>query len=298
MPNSITAFNPTLWSRKSVAILRERISMPKLIRMDFSNDLKQAGDTVNTRKIGKMVANTVNTSTGVTVQNVTATNIPVTLNQHKDATFVITDREATSSFENLVEKFLDPAMLAIANNIDVAVLGLYTDVTSTFPVSSAGDWKAKFSAIRVKMNKNLAPVDNRVCVLSDDDEGAVSNLDILAKVNESGTDQALREGIVGRFKGFSVYRGSNVIGVGSPASRKNLFFHRDAFALVIRPLATAAGITPGAIQSVGVDPDAGLSVRLTISYNPTLLSTQVTVDILYGVKTLDEKLAVLANASF
>jgi hypothetical protein len=79
--------------------------------------------------------------------------------------------------------------------------------------------------------------------------------------------------------------------------RKNVAFHKDAFALVVRQLANATGITPGAVQKTAVDPDAGLSIRVTISYNPTLLSTQVTCDILYGVKTLDEQRAVVLSAA-
>lgn len=298
MANTLTAFVPTIWARKSVAILREKIVMPRLVRVDFSEELAQAGDTVNTRKPAKMTANDVHTVNGVTVQNVSASNIAVTLNQHKDATFRISDREQTSSFLNLVQIYLDPAMLALANAVDLSLLGLYTDVTSAFTITSAGNAKDKVNSARTKLNKNKAPTEGRVLVLSDDDEGALGNIAALDKVNESGGSGTLREGSVGRLKGFDVFRASNVIAVGSPAVRKNMAFHRDAFTLVVRPLTTAVGSTPGATQTVATDPDAGLSLRLTMSYNAQLLTTQVTLDILYGVKTLDEQLACLLNASY
>src|SRR6185369_14191094 len=89
MANTLTAYTPELWSRKSVAILREKIVMPGLVRRDFSVDLAQAGDTVNTRKPAKMTAADVNPVTGVAVQDVSATNIPITLNKHKHTTFLI-----------------------------------------------------------------------------------------------------------------------------------------------------------------------------------------------------------------
>ena len=57
MANTLTAFTPELWSRTSLDILREKVVMPKLVRVDFSTDLAQAGDTVNTRKPATMTTN-------------------------------------------------------------------------------------------------------------------------------------------------------------------------------------------------------------------------------------------------
>lgn len=295
MANTLTALTPTIWSRKGVALLREKIVMPNLVRVDFSTDVAQFGDTVNTRKPAELSANNVNTITGVTVQNVSATNIPVTLDQHKDATFQISDREAGRSFVNLVDMFLDPAMLAIANQLDSDLLGLYTDISTEVTYTSAGAWQSLVNSARTKLNKNKCPDGPRRLVLSNDDEGQLTNLALLVQANTSGSQETLRNGGVGRFKGFDVYRASNVVSVGSPAVRKNLAFHPNAFALVTRVPATAAGVTPGALQSVGMDPDAGLAIRTTISYNATLLATQITVDIIYGMATLDEYLACVVN---
>jgi hypothetical protein len=298
MPNVLTAFTPELWSKKGVAILREKIVMPGLIRVDFSPELAQAGDTVNTRKPAKMTHGDVPTDgSDLTVQDVSAANIPVTLTQHKHATFRISDREATRSFMNLVDQYLDPAMLALANVLDIDCLSLYTDVVTTSSLASHLAWKNTVNDARTKMNKNMVPDDNRRLVLSNDDEGGLTNLDLFVQANTKGDTVTQRTGAVGQFKGFDIFRASNVIGVGSPAVRKNLAFHRDAFTLVTRVPATAAGVTPGALQQVATDPDAGLSIRTTISYNPNKLATQVTCDILYGVKTLDHLLACVINAS-
>lgn len=302
MANVLTAYTPELWSRKSVALLREKIVMPQLVRVDFSPDLAQAGDTVNTRKPANLTASPVSTSTGVTVQDVSATNIQVTLNQHKDSSFRISDREAGRSFMNLVTEFLDPAMLAIANEVDTDLLGLYTDLTTIPAISgaaldAAADWRNAPSTARTRLNAAKAPTNDRYLVLSDDDEGLLGNLDLLTKVNESGTDRTLRNGEVGRLRGFDVFRASNVISTGSPAVRHNIAFQRGCFAFVSRPMATATGMSPGAHQTNAIDPDAGLSVRITISYNAQLLTTQVTVDILYGVKTLDANLGVKLDST-
>lgn len=298
MANSISAYTPVIWAQMGIAILAENIVMPKLVRRDFSPLVAQAGDTVNTRKPAKMTATDVDATLGVTVQDVSSINVAVTLDQHKNATFKIYDREASRSFENLVDEFMKPATLSISNAIDKSCLALFTDIPTIIDVTSAGNWKTAINTARTRLNKLLAPPDPRYGVVSDDDDGALSNLDNILKANEAGSAAALREGVVGRLKGFNMARSSNIINVGSPGVRHNLFFHQDAFALVSRVLSPATGSTPGANQMSIQDPVTGLALRVTIHYNATLLSTQITVDTLYGVKTLDSSLAVVLRSGF
>lgn len=298
MANALSAYTPVIWAQMGIAILAETIVIPKLVRRDFSPLVAQAGDTVNTRKPAKMTATDVDATLGVSVQDVSATNVAVTLDQHKNATFKIYDREASRSFENLVDEFMKPATLSLGNAIDKSCLSLYTDIPTIIDVTSAGNWKTAINTARTRLNKQLAPVEPRYGVVSDDDDGALSNLDNILKANEAGSTAALREGIVGRLKGFNMARSSNIINVGSPGVRHNLFFQQDAFALVSRVLSPATGSTPGANQMSLADPSTGLALRVTISYNATLLATQITVDTLYGVKTLDSSLAVVLRSGF
>jgi len=297
MANSISAYTPQLWSRKGVALLHETIVAPGLVRVDFSEELAQAGDIVNTRQVGTFTAGTVSETTGVSsVQDASATNIAVQLTNWKDVTFAINDREAGRSFTNLVEQFLEPAMLAIANDVDAAVLGLYSDLTENTAVTGVTSGSTLFTGIntaRTRLNKALVPMTDRVIILSDDDEGALVGVSQLEKVNEAGTSETLRNGQVGRLKGFDLFRASNVVDTGSsPATHHNIAMHRNCMALVTRPMATATGQSYGAVQTRATDPDAGISMRVTLSYDPDLLSTQVTCDILYGVKTLDPTLGI------
>ncbi len=66
----------------------------------------------------------------------------------------------------------------------------------------------------------------------------------------------------------------------------NLAFHRDAFALVNRPLALPRGGAAG-----GVATDRGLAIRVTEGYDMETKKNELSFDILYGVKVLEEKLA-------
>jgi len=297
MANSLSAFVPEVWAREGIEILREKLVMAALVHRDFSNEVANFGDTVNTRKPGKFSANTKGATSDVTIQDVTATNVQVVLNQHKEVSFMIYDIEASKSFQALVDIYLDPAMLAIANAIDTALFGLYTDITTNITILSTDTWYDTAVNAKVQLNTQLAPRDERRhMVVSDTDEGAILKTDELVRWDATGVggedSSPILTGKIGKLAGFMLYSGTNVPSVGSPAVRKNLAFHKNAFALVSRPLATAVDETPGAMQFVANDPDTGIALRVTMSYNATKLATQVTVDVLYGVKTLDANLAV------
>jgi hypothetical protein len=73
-----------------------------------------------------------------------------------------------------------------------------------------------------------------------------------------------------------------------PTHAVNLAFHRQAFALVSRPLEVPRA--PGA--NVVVIPFNGLALRVSIWYDGNVKATKVCLDILFGVKTLDARKAV------
>jgi hypothetical protein len=295
MPNSIAAdFNTAIFAKASLIILREMMPIARLINRDFENEFAQPGDTVNTRRPRKMTATNFNPSTGVTVSAIESDNVAITLNQHPHVAFEVTDVEKSKSPLNLIETYVNPAMLAIANAIDKAVLGLYTDITTTLTVTSSGQLKDKINEARTRLNKAMVPPDNRHLVLSDDDEGALSGVAQLEKANET-PNQTLTEGTLPRLKGFQPHRSSNVLSLGSPNRRQNLAFHRDFATLVVRPLPMSTEIVGGS-QMVMVDPDGGNAIRVTRSYEPRFFRTLVSLDTIFGVKTLNEQMAVVLKS--
>lgn len=75
-----------------------------------------------------------------------------------------------------------------------------------------------------------------------------------------------------------------------PAGGINLAFHRDAVALVSRPLAVVPADT-GARSFVASFED--LSMRVTMQYDGNVQGMRVTFDLLCGVAVLDDRLAVV-----
>lgn len=94
----------------------------------------------------------------------------------------------------------------------------------------------------------------------------------------------------GAFKTVSAVPADNaaitVIGTGSTGYRQNMMFHRNAFALVSVPLVSP----PGAVQ-VSRQSYKGTNVRVIPVYDGTNDVSSWRLDILYGLKTIDPRLA-------
>ena len=76
-------------------------------------------------------------------------------------------------------------------------------------------------------------------------------------------------------------------GTASTAYRQNLMFHRNAFALAMVPM-----ISPPGAPSVSRQSNNGTSVRMIPTYDGTNDRSNFRLDILYGVKAVDPRLAV------
>ena len=79
-------------------------------------------------------------------------------------------------------------------------------------------------------------------------------------------------------------------GVASTAYDQNLFFHKNAFGLVMVPMVAP----PGAVE-VGRQSYKGLSVRVIPYYDGTNDESSWRLDVLYGTKCIDPRLAVRAS---
>jgi hypothetical protein len=81
----------------------------------------------------------------------------------------------------------------------------------------------------------------------------------------------------------------NAAAFPGPVGGINLMFHRDAIALVSRPLA----MPRGAGVSAGVLNYNGISMRVAMQYDIASQGTKVTLDLLCGTQVLDTNLGAV-----
>jgi hypothetical protein len=80
------------------------------------------------------------------------------------------------------------------------------------------------------------------------------------------------------------------LGTGSTTYNQNLVFHKNAFALAVVPMIKPDGAVD--VQRVSHN---GLSVRMIPVYDGTNDVSSWRLDVLYGTKVIDPRLAVRSN---
>jgi hypothetical protein len=212
--NDNDALIPELWAQEGLAILEENMVMARLVHRDFSNEIANFGDVVNTRRPSEFTTRRKTDSDDVDNQDAVATNVQVPLDQHVYVSFTIKDGEATKSFQDLVDIYLQPAAMQVARTIDRILLGqtprfLTNNVGSLMEMSSSNA-KNYILDCREKMNVNKAYAGGRNLVLSPQSETEMLKTELFIAANQRGDDgSALEEARLGRLLGFDTYMDQN-----------------------------------------------------------------------------------------
>lgn len=281
-----TFLTPDIIAKEALMVLRNNAVMANLVHRDYSDEfVNGVGDTITIRKPAKFTANEYNGS--LTVQDATEGSVAVKMDKLLDVSFAVTAKQMSLDIKDFSEQLLVPAMQAFADKIDAYLLGLSADVTNEVSyVSGTSNIRNVLVDARKYLTVAAAPMTERRFVYGSDIEADLLKTDIFLtadKVGDEGT--ALREASLGRKFGLDFYVDQNV-------AYDNIVFHKNAFALVTRPLALPLGAQNSAI--VNYD---GFGLRVVYGYDMDKKTDTVSIDMLCGVKTLDKDLAAIIDAN-
>lgn len=288
MPNTI--LTPDIIAREALMLLRNNAVMANLVHRDYSSEFVGAvGDTITVRKPATFVANEFDGN--ITVQDATEYGVEVKMDKHLDVSFAVTSKQMTMDIADFSKQLLVPAMQAFADKVDKYLIALEAEATNRHAHASGVFAPADMIAARKFLTQNAAPLADRRFVV-----GATAEADLLGnelfvsaeKVGDAGT--ALREASLGRKFGMDCYVDQNIEKTGDYTP--SIAFHKNAMALVTRPLALPMGASKSAIMNYD-----GFGLRVVYGYDMNSKTDTVSIDMLCGVKMLDDKLiAVVADS--
>ena len=214
---------PELWANETLMVLEENMVIGNLVHRDFSNDVAQYGDQVNTRRPTEFTAVRKSNSDTVTIQDAITTNIAVKLNQWAHTSFMIKDGEESKSFKELIPLYVQPAALSIARLVDRAIYGR----VGAFLINCAGGLGSMTTSTargyvldaRGKLNTNKAPMENRSMIVTTNSETTLLNLDLFTQAQQVGDrGEALRKASIGEKLGFDFFMAQNATSVATGSS--------------------------------------------------------------------------------
>lgn len=285
----------TVIAAEALGYLRANTVLARLVARDWDNEVASYGQTIKIPLRGSLTANDKSTNTAVTLQAPADTAFTVTLNKHKEVSFLIEDIGRVLARPDYLTGYMEDGMAVLAEQIDSDLAALYSGFSQTIN-ATGGLTEAHFREARRLLNSAKAPLSQRYAVLHEDAEyealgiEKITNRDYAESLGSMAADA-----LVGRFAGFQILLDQKIPVVpGTPNTCQNLFFHRNAMVLATRPL-PAAQAGSGVIQKV-MDED-GIGLRVTLSYNPDHLGYQVTIDVLYGVAELRDNHGVVVKTA-
>lgn len=217
--NSVTAFTPQYWANESIALLLENMVAVNLVHRDFEPIVANMGDTVNTRKPADLVAYRKTNADNVTVQDVSATNVAVKLDQHLHTSFLIKDGEESKAMKSLVEEYLRPAMISQARFLDKVVLGQWAQFygySGGRLGNLSGNVVSSIVDTRRQLNINKVPEQDRNLIWTPNSEAeALKTADFVNAEKSGDAGTALRTASLGNLFGFNNFMCQNMSSIGT-----------------------------------------------------------------------------------
>lgn len=286
MPNTI--LTPAIIAREALMVLRNNAVMSRLVHRNFSNEFAAVGDTITIRKPATFEAKEFEGS--IEIQDATEGGVDVKMDTLLDVSFAVTSKEMTLDIKDFSEQFLVPAMRAFSDKVDKKLIALEKDMTNRYDRTDGYITPNDVIAVRKFLTANAAPLTDRYFVYGAEAEADLLQSELFvnaAAVGDAGT--ALREASLGRKFGMDFYVDQNI--AYDTDHTPAIAFHKNAMALVTRPLALPQGAGKAAV--VNYD---GFGLRVVYGYDMKSKTDTVSIDMLCGVKLLDDNLcAVLAD---
>ena len=212
--NDNDALIPEKWANESLAILEENMVMARLVHRDFSMEVANFGDVVNTRRPAEFETKRKVDSDNVVNQDASVTNVAVPLNQHIYVTFTIKDGESSKSFQDLVDIYMAPASMQIARSVDRILVGqaprFAANAVGRLQEMTNSNAKQFILDARQKLNDNKAYPRSRNLVLSSASETDILSTELFIAANQRGDGgTALEEASLGRILGFDTFMDQN-----------------------------------------------------------------------------------------
>lgn len=221
---TVRNFVPEIWSSRLLVAVRKQLiyAGPTVVNRDYEGDISEAGDTVRITSVSRPAVGTyVPGSTVITPEKLTTGQRTLVVDQSKYWAFSIDDVDARQAKGGLVPQAMSEAAYALADVVDQYVAGLYTQIQAANFLNLVGAPIDTYTTptdaydkilvpLRTRLTRANVPTAGRYAIVSAEFYASLLLDSRFIKVNESGTSEGLRNGMVGRAAGFDIYESNNI----------------------------------------------------------------------------------------
>lgn len=200
-------------AKEAVMILDNELVMAKKVFRGYEEDLDMkpngysVGDTLTIRRPNDFSVRTTATASAQDAQEGKTT---ITIDQRRGVDFKFTSQQLTLEIKELSERVIKPAMVQLANSVDLSIHALYKKVPNW--VGTPGQLINAFSDFAKgpeRLDEGAVPQDGRTGVLCPADHWALVGSQT-SLYNDTLNKPAYREGETGKVGGVDLYMTQNV----------------------------------------------------------------------------------------
>lgn len=205
MANSL--ITPSIIAKEALVQLENNLTMSNNVHREYKKEFVKVGDTVSIRKPVKFYAADGKTRVN---QDVEEANTSITVDNQKHVSWKFSSKDLTLTVEDYSERYIKPAMIALANTMDRAGHSLYKTVWNHVgtPGTTPNDF-AKVAAAAQRMDEMAVSSDMRKLVTNPAAGYAIAGTAQALYMNGVNKD-AYRKGAIGEIAGFDTFRSQNV----------------------------------------------------------------------------------------
>lgn len=202
-----TIITPSVIANEALMQLENNLVMGKLVHREYKKEFVKVGDSVSVRKPVKFSVSDGSTRVN---QDVQEASTPFTIDKRKHVSWKFSTQDLTMKIEDYSERYIAPAMIALANQVDSDITALHKRVASY--VGTAGTTPStflNFGAAATRLDEMAVPNEARRLVLNP--AAHLNAADLLKGVyNPELVKGAMRGRTVGQLAGFETYMDQNI----------------------------------------------------------------------------------------
>jgi hypothetical protein len=257
-------FRPLVWANEVLEALYNTTVLLNLVH-HYDSEVSSMGQSVTIPFMPNVIANDKVANTQVTLNGNTATSVVIAVNKHKESSVVIEDFLKVQSKYDLRSEFTTGLGMAIGVAIDTDIyVEILAGVSQNVGAYGTVISDANILAGKLLLDNAIAPFTDRSFVVDPTGNAQLLGIDKFVRYDALGTGKAIEDGKLGTIYGFTVYMSQNLpTVVATPSQHNAVMFHKN-------------------VQGVAIQE----SPRVQAQYKQEYLGWLVTVDAIYGVKTL------------
>lgn len=191
-----TILTPQIIANEALMVLQSNLTMANLVHRDYSNEFVKVGDTITVRKPATFVAKNF---TGQTqAQDITEGSVTVKMDRFRDITVNVGAKELTLDIKDFSKQVIEPAMQAMAQQVDADLLAVGIEKAGKKAFVSAEPNIKDIAGVGKALDQAKAPRANRRLILPPTTLYKYNTLDNFAKQCYKGDSVALKEAEIGK----------------------------------------------------------------------------------------------------